>query len=120
MAIYAPIVMYRPFVTLYVCISKVQVQVHVDALSTLGISACNWSRHFINTLCILLHVVSECKVLWGERSSIYDMQTKCEEGSDKKQSNKTGHAALSACVGDLTFSCKDVASPSTQFVTETC
>ena len=40
-----------------------------------------------------------------------DLQTK---RSDEAQSNKTGHAALSACVGDLTFSCKDAASPNTQ------
>ena len=37
-----------------------------------------------------------------------------EDGSDEVQSNNTGHAALSACVGELTFSCKDAASPSTQ------
>ena len=43
-----------------------------------------------------------------------------EDGSDQAQSNKTGHAALSACVGDLTFSCKDAASPSRQSATEAC
>ena len=41
-------------------------------------------------------------------------KTKREDNSDEALSNKTGHAALSACVGDLTFSCKDAASPSTQ------
>ena len=60
---------------------------------------------------IIIVLVSECRALWGERSLIRDLQTKCEDGSDVAQSNKTGHAALSACVGALTFSCKDVASP---------
>ena len=36
---------------------------------------------------------------------------KREDGSDERLSNKTGHAALSVCVGE--FSCKYAASPST-------
>ena len=68
----------------------------------------------------ITRLVSECRALWGERSSIRYLQTKCEDGSDVAQSNKTGHAALSACMGALTFSCKDVASPSKQPAIEAC
>ena len=38
---------------------------------------------------------------------------KHEDGCDEGLSNKTGHAALSVCVGDLSFSCKGAALPST-------
>ena len=47
----------------------------------------------------------------GASAARYARPARREDGA---QSNKSGHAALSAYVGDLTFSCTDAASPSTQ------
>ena len=59
-------------------------------------------------------LVSECKALWGERSSICVLQCQEVDCTDEGLSNKTSHEALPLYVGALTFSCKDAESPSTQ------
>ena len=74
------------------------------------------SKHYGSLLGVLHSTCNFPTVLWGERSA---KRATCKTKrartlATKAQSNKTGHAALSACVGDVTFSCKDAASPSTQ------